>query len=82
MLAKSSNSKIQTTRGSAEIMEKIGILPIDQRCQITDMALQRRQHISAEKLHRQLQPKSRPVSKVTAYNTLKILVEHGSVGGG
>ena len=79
MLAKSSNSKIQTTQGSAEVLRKVGILPTDQRCQITDIALQKRQHISAEELHRQLQHKSWPVSKVTVYNTLKILAEHGSV---
>lgn len=79
MLAKSSDSKFQTTRDSAEILGKVGILPTDERCQITDIALQKRQHVSAEELHRQLQHKSRPVSKATAYNTLKILVEHSSV---
>jgi Fe2+ or Zn2+ uptake regulation protein len=79
MLAKSSNSKIQTTQGRAEILEKVGILPIDQRCQITGIALQGRQHVSAEELYRQLQHKARLASKAAAYNILKILVKHGLI---
>ena len=72
MLAKLSNSKIQTTQGSAEILGKVGILPTDERCQIKDIALHKRQHVSAEELYRQLQHKARLASKAAAYNILKI----------
>ena len=72
-----SDNKSVAQRNSGEVLRLVGISPIFHRVQITDMALQRQQHVSAEEVYEQLQFGSRPVSRATSYKTLNILVNHG-----
>ena len=71
------DSKSGTRRNSPEVLCSVGFSPTFHRVQIADLVFQRQQHVTAEEVCEQLNVGSRPVSRATVYNTLKILVDHG-----
>ena len=72
-----SDSKSRARPNSRKALCSVGIAPTYHRVKIAGLVFQRQQHLIAEEVYEQLNVESRPVSRATVYNPLKILVDHG-----
>ena len=61
------------------LLERHGILPTQQRIDITHLLFQRAQHLAAEQVLAQVNADYGHVSKATVYNTLGLFVRRGLV---
>ncbi len=77
----SSDSKhSQRTRADIRaLLERVGILPTQQRLDIADVMLSRPQHLSADQLLALVNRDGHNVSKATVYNTLGLFARKGVV---
>ena len=66
--------KIATDIESAKILRDLGIVPTSQRVQLTRLALEKHQHVTAETLYKEAKLRKILVSRATVYNTLSLLV--------
>ena len=69
--------KIATDIESAKILRDLGIVPTSQRVQLTRLALEKHQHVTAETLYKEAKLRKILVSRATVYNTLSLLVVKG-----